>query len=183
MIGLITFFKVENLSTWIVMLMSVGLVTDIFDGIIARKLNVSTEKLRVMDSNVDQIFWLIVIGSIFYINIYFVIENIIWLSLIIFLELLCYISSYKKFRRSIATHAIASKIWTLSLLVFLVDLTLNSTSDSIFVVCLVLGILSRIEIFLIILRLNEWTADVPSILVVSKINQGIPVKKSKLFNG
>lgn len=40
----------------------------------------------------------------------------------------------------------------------------------------------QIEIILIIIKLKKWTTDVPSILVVSKINNGIPFKKNTLFN-
>jgi CDP-diacylglycerol--glycerol-3-phosphate 3-phosphatidyltransferase len=181
-IGLIAYYEVKNHAAWIVVLMSFGLITDIFDGIIARKLNVSTERLRIWDSNVDQFFWLMVIGSIFYLNIDFVKENIFWIGAIILLELICYLISYLKFKKSIATHSILAKVWTLSLLVFLIDLTLNSTSQIPFIICIILGIISRVEIILIIIKLKEWTTDVPSILSVSKINDGIPIKKNKLFN-
>jgi len=99
------------------------------------------------------------------------------------LEVMAYIISYGKFKRSIATHSILAKFWTLTLLGFLIDLVLNSTSYLPFIICIALGIISRIEIILIILKLKKWTTDVPSIFVVSKINRGIQIKKNKLFNG
>jgi len=182
LIGFLAFYKIEDHSIWIVILMTLGLITDIFDGIIARKLNVSTEKLRIWDSNVDQFFWLVVIGSIFYLNIDFIKENIFWIVIIILLEILSYIISFGKFKKSIATHSILAKIWTLSLLGFLIDLAINSSSFFPFTICISLGILSRIEIILIILKLKKWTTDVPSILSVTKLNQGIKIKKYKLFN-
>ena len=182
LIGVLAIYKIENYAVWIVVLMSVGLVTDIFDGIIARKLNVSSEKLRIWDSNVDQFFWLITIASIFWLQIEFVKENFMWIGIIVFLEFLCYLISYWKFKKSIATHSLLAKFWTLSLLAFLIDLTLNTTSQIAFVICIALGIISRTEIILIILKLTNWTTDVPSVFVVSKINKGIPIKKSKLFN-
>lgn len=181
-IGSLAVLKTNNHSILIVVLMTLGLITDIFDGIIARRLNVSSEKLRVWDSNVDQFFWLIVIGSIFYLNITFVKENSIWISIIVLLEFICYLVSFIKFKKSIATHSILAKIWTLTLLGFLIDLVLNSTSRIPFIICISLGIISRIEIILIIIKLKKWATDIPSILVVSKINQGIKIKKNKLFN-
>lgn len=183
LIGLIAFYKIDNHPFWIIILMSIGLITDIFDGIIARYLKVSSRKLRVWDSNVDMFFWIIVIASIFYLNMEFVREHIIWIALIVVLEIACYLISFSKFKKSIATHSILSKFWTLTMLVFLIDLSLNGTSFYPFIVCIGLGILSRIEIMVIILKLNKWTTDVPSVLSVSKINQGAQVKKSKLFNG
>jgi CDP-diacylglycerol--glycerol-3-phosphate 3-phosphatidyltransferase len=181
-IGLLAINKIENYPTWIVSLMILGLLTDVFDGIIARKLNVSTEKLRIWDSNVDLFFWLISIASIFYLNFGFVKINSFWIATILSLELSAYCLSYLKFKKSIATHSILAKFWTLSLLWFLIDLVLFSTSDLALTICISLGIVSRVEIILIILKLKKWTSDVPSIIVVSKINKGVPIKKSKLFN-
>ncbi|MGB1295915.1 MAG: CDP-alcohol phosphatidyltransferase family protein [Flavobacteriales bacterium] len=166
--------------TW---LMIFGLLTDVFDGIIARKLNISSEKLRVWDSNVDQFFWISIISCIFYLNWNFVTEQWPWLVFVIGLELLAYVISYIKFKKSIATHSIAAKFWTISLLVFLIDLTLNNSSGLPFWICIGLGILTRLEIIGIILLLKKWTTDVPSIILVSKINKGIPIKKNALFNG
>ena len=139
---------------WIVILMVLGLLTDVFDGIIARKLNVSTEKLRIYDSNVDQFFWLLVISAIFYLNFPFIQENYWGIALILLLELGCYGISYLKFKKPIATHSILAKLWTLTLLAFLIDLTLNHTSYVAYHICIVLGIASRTEIILIILKLK-----------------------------
>jgi len=183
LIAISALYNAASSSIFIVVFMTVGLLTDVFDGIIARKLNVSSEKLRVWDSNVDQFFWVVTIGSIFYLNIDFLKREYIWILLILFLEVICYITSYLKFKRTIATHSILSKIWTLTLLAFLIDLTLTLNSDIPFLICITLGILSRLEIILIIFKLRKWTTDVPSIFSVSNINRGIPIKKNKLFNG
>ncbi len=57
MIALII-IQVENYPSIAVILLTIGLLTDIFDGIIARKLNVSTQTLRRLDSSIDQIFFI-----------------------------------------------------------------------------------------------------------------------------
>ena len=49
----LSLIKVEFYQTIAVVLLSLGLLTDIFDGIIARHLNISTQKLRRLDSTVD----------------------------------------------------------------------------------------------------------------------------------
>ncbi len=182
-ITLIAVFDLESTGWLIVILMIFGILTDVFDGIIARKLGVSSEKLRIWDSNVDQFFWLLVIGSIFYLNWPFAKAHYIGLLAIFIAELLCYLVSYFKFKKPIATHSILAKFWTISLLLFLIDLTLHSDSNIAYYICLYLGLISRLEIVLIILKLNKWTTDVPSIFSASKINKGIPIKKNKLFNG
>ncbi len=177
----LAWLKVDNYSFIITILILVGLLTDIFDGIIARKLNVSTEKLRIWDSNVDMFFWLSVIASIFYLRFELVKPHILPISILLILELLAYLISFIKFKRTIATHSLLAKLWTLTLLLFLVELILNSTSYT-FVLCFVLGVISRVEIILIIATLKNWTTDVPSIFTVRKINNGQEIKKSKWFN-
>jgi len=154
----------------IVALMIIGLLTDVFDGIIARKLNVASEKLRVWDSNVDQFFWLSILFTVFYLNQFFLLANWFWIALIVLLEASCYIISYLKFKKPIATHSYMAKLWTLSLLAFLIDLSLNANSTYVFWFCIFLGVLSRAEIILIILRLKHWATDVSSIKSVKSIN-------------
>jgi CDP-diacylglycerol--glycerol-3-phosphate 3-phosphatidyltransferase len=178
----LAFSKYEFVNITIVILIITGLLTDVFDGIIARKLNIATEKLRIWDSNVDVIFWLCVIFSVFYLNQNYIIENYILITVILILEIISYIISFIKFKRTIATHSILAKFWTLTLLAFLIDLTLNSTSWYWFYGCIILGIISRLEIITIILALKKWTTDVPSLLSVKNLNKGLPIKKFKLFN-
>lgn len=177
----LAFTEFQSRDLLIAILMFIGLLTDVFDGIIARKLNVSSEKLRIWDSNVDQFFWLSIIASIFYLKLEYIQPILIPIGILIGLEALTYIISYFKFKKPIATHSILAKFWTLTLLFFLTELILYSTTKS-FVVCLWLGIVSRTEIILIILMLKKWTTDVPSLWVVKKINSGKKIKKNKLFN-
>ncbi len=181
-IGILAFSPSPDASKWIVILMAIGLLSDIFDGIIARRLNVSTKKLRLWDSNVDQIFWLVTIAAVFYLNQAFVQAQLFWIVTLVVFEMLCYVISYLKFKKPVATHTLLAKMWTITLLWFLIDLALNSTSTYAFSTCVILGIISRIEIILIFLTLKKWATDVPSILAVSKINRGLPVRRFKLFN-
>ena len=180
-IGLV-FTPYEHTNVIIVILLVIGLLTDIFDGIIARRLNIATEKLRIWDSNVDIIFWLCVIFSLFYLNFDFIEHNYLFILIILGLEVLAYIISFFKFKKTIATHSLLAKLWTLTLLAFLIDLGLTSHSHFWFYLCVAIGIISRLEIIAIILKLKNWTTDVPSIFSVSNLNKGLPIKKIKLFN-
>lgn len=161
-------------------LILIGLLTDIFDGIIARKYNVASEKLRIWDSNVDIVFWLVVIGCSLYLNVPVISKIWTWIIILISAEALTYIFSWIKFKRTVATHTLMAKFWTLSLLCFILEFNLNESLYSFFF-CFWLGMLSRLEIILIILCLKNWTTDVPSLLSVKKINAGIPLRKRKLF--
>lgn len=54
----LAYFYGEKSRLIIIILMYLGLISDILDGIIARKQGISSEKLRRLDSQTDMIFWL-----------------------------------------------------------------------------------------------------------------------------
>jgi CDP-diacylglycerol--glycerol-3-phosphate 3-phosphatidyltransferase len=170
LIGGLVFTEVANLNIIIVVLSFVGLLSDVFDGIIARKLNVATERLRIWDSNVDMVFWAFIIFSTFYLNLPFFKINSFLILLVIALEITTYIVCFLKFKKTVATHSILAKTWTITLFIFLIDLLLNSDSSYSFYSCIILGIISRLEILGMILALKKWTVDVPSIFSVKKLN-------------
>ena len=105
------------------------------------------------------------------------------IALLLGAEVLTYILSFLKFRKEIATHSIGAKFWTLTLFGTLVQIILLCDSGWLFNTCIILGILTRIEIMAIILTLKQWRNDVPTIYHALLINQGREIKKNKLFNG
>lgn len=176
-------FEIENLKFYTISLLTIGLLTDIFDGIIARKLNISSEKLRRLDSTIDQLFFICVIAATYIQSPQFFKENALLFFILIAIEALTYLVCYLKFKKEIATHSIGAKIWTLVLFATLVQVILQGESKVLFAVCFWLGILTRLEIIAIILALKKWTNDVPSFHHALKLRQGKNIKRNKLFNG
>ncbi|MCC3214593.1 CDP-alcohol phosphatidyltransferase family protein [Chryseobacterium sp. X308] len=178
----LSFIKVENYQTIAVVLLSIGLLTDIFDGIIARYLNVSTQKLRRLDSSVDQIFF-ISVGLATYIQCPVFFEtNVYKISILAGAEALIYVVSFLKFRKEVATHSIGAKIWALLLFGTLVQVILECRSVVLFNLCFWVGLLTRAEIIAILLLLKTWTNDVPSVFHSIQLRKGKTIKKSKIFN-
>ena len=181
-IGL-SILRPENFRLIIIMLIALGLISDIFDGIIARRLGISTAKMRRMDSTVDQFFWLAVVAAAYIIDPQFFKDNRIQIIIIISLEAICYLISFLKFKKEVATHAISSKIWTLILFATLIQIIAVNHSTILFNICLYLGIATRLEIISIVLLIKTWTNDVPSVYHAVLIRKGKPIKRHKLFNG
>lgn len=179
----LSYIKIEYYNYIAILLISIGILSDIFDGIIARKLNVSNEKLRRMDSNVDQLFFISVVIATYLQCSSFFKENLYWLVILVSFESATYLISYLKFRKEIATHSIGAKIWTLLLFATLVQLILRCNSTILFQFCFWVGILTRIEIMAIILILKKWTNDVPSVFAAIRLRKGKEIRKNKLFNG
>lgn len=180
---LLSTLHIDHYPVIAVILFSIGLLTDIFDGIIARHLNISTQILRRLDSSVDQVFFLSVAAATFIQSPAFFYHNYIKLLIIIGTEALAYLVCFIRFRKEVATHSIGAKLWTLVLFATIIQLILTGTSGVLFDICFYLGILTRIEIIAIILIIPVWTNDVPGIYRAVLLKKGKPVRRHKLLNG
>ena len=175
--------KVDNYKIYAVILLTVGLLSDVFDGIIARKLNVSSETLRRLDSSIDQIFFICVAVATYIQCPSFFKANALKLVILLSIEGLTYVVSFIKFKKEVATHSLGAKFWTLFLFATLVEVILSCNSVFLFNVCFWLGLITRFEIIGIILILGKWTNDVPTIFHAVQLRKGKEIKRNKLFNG
>lgn len=178
----LAYFIGEKSRTIILILMYLGLFTDIFDGIIARKTGVSSEKLRRLDSQTDLIFWLSLGFAVYWLNPEIVKEHWESISLIFIMEALCYVVSLWKFGKETCTHAFLAKMWGLSLLLAFTFLIGFQIVNWAFYLCVILGFISHLDVILIILILPKWQFDVPSSYHAWKIRQGKQRTKTTLFN-
>lgn len=179
----LSWFRADNYKVLAILILTTGLLTDIFDGIIARKLKVSTQNLRRLDSSVDQVFFISVAVATYIQCPGFFRENALKLAILVGFEGLTYLVSLIKFRKEIATHTIGAKIWTLILFATFVQVISECQSVILFNLCFWVGLLTRFEIILIILTLKKWTNDVPSFYHSIQLRKGIEIRRHKLFNG
>jgi CDP-diacylglycerol--glycerol-3-phosphate 3-phosphatidyltransferase len=175
--------KIENYKLIAITLFSIGLLTDIFDGIIARRLHISTQKLRRLDSTIDQVFFISFAIATYIQCPEFFKANSLKLIILFSFEGLAYLVCFLKFRKEIATLSIGAKIWTLFLFATLVQIILQCQSVILFNICFWFGLLTRLEIIAIILTLKHWTNDVPSFYHSLQLRRGKEIKRHKMFNG
>jgi phosphatidylglycerophosphate synthase len=180
-LGLVYYLKEES-RTIVIILMYLGLLSDIFDGIIARNLNVSTEKLRRFDSQTDMLFWLSLGISTWMLYPDLIRDNKVAIFTILGMEAMCYIISIMKFLKKTCTHAYLSKLWGISLLIAFTSLIGYNHAGFPFKMAIILGIVSHLDRIFITLLLPEWTHDIPSFYHAYKIRKGQPIKRYKLFN-
>lgn len=182
-IFLISFFNISDNRHIVFWLVIIGFLTDFFDGYIARLLSVSTQFLRRLDTIVDRVFWLSIFYASWILASDFLITRIYWIILVLGIEAINYLISFIRFRKEIATHAILSKIWAVTLLLGFCDLLLNGKSLYLFDVTILFGIISRIDTCLIMLILPKWDHDIPSFYHAIMIRKGKEIKRFKIFNG
>jgi len=144
-------------------LLSVGVLSDTFDGIIARRLGVATPGLRTWDSRADVIFWVSAIIAVVVLRPDLIPS--LWppALLIAAMEIGNHLVSFVKFRREASPHHYLSKAFGLGLwLLFGVAFVTGAPGPILWLV-FALGTASQLEALAITLRLKEWRCDVPSV--------------------
>jgi len=179
---LLVYYLRDKSRILVLILMYLGLISDILDGIIARRLHVSSSNLRRFDSQTDMIFWLSIGISTWILYPNLIQCNLISISIILILEVLCYIISIIKFRKETCTHAFLSKMWGLTLLLAFTSLLGFNHAGFPFILAIILGVISHIDRILITLILPSWTHDIPSFYHAYLIRKGLNFKRNSLFN-
>lgn len=180
---ILSIMQITGYSAVAVTLLTIGLLTDIFDGIIARRLHISTQGLRRLDSSVDQIFFICVAIATYIQCPLFFSDNATKLVVLFSMEALTYLASFIKFKKEIATHTIGAKVWTLLLVATLIQIMLQCQSSILFTICFWTGMVTRLEIVLIIIVLKQWANDVPSLYHAVQLRNNKEIKRHPLFNG
>lgn len=169
-------------SLVIVILMYLGLISDIFDGILARKMNISTTKLRRLDSQVDLIFWVSTGISAWLLHADILAGKLTEIIILFSLEAACYLISFIRFGRETCTHAFLFKMFGLALLAAFTAIIGFGTTGTTFNIAFAVALLAYTDRILIILILPHWTHDIPSCYHAWLIRKGRDFKRYKLFN-
>lgn len=179
----LAYFIGESTKTIILVLMYLGLISDILDGIIARKQNISSAKLRRIDSQTDMIFWLSIGFATWILYPKLISDNSIVIWTILGMEIACYVISLIKFKKETCTHAFLSKLWGITLLIAFTSLIGFNYAGIPFATAIIMGLISHIDRILITLILPKWTHDIPSAYHAYLIRKGIDFKRNEYLNG
>lgn len=181
---LIVIFSFINIPPPIIIVLSIyAILSDVFDGMLARYLKISTIKMRQLDTKIDTVFWF---SCLFYICInhpQFLKMHLLQISILVFSELLIIMIGFLKFNQRISYHTIFSKFWALLLLWFFIDLISNNKCHHSFIISFWYGIFVQIEILVIAIILKDNQTDVPGFMKALKLKKGLQIKRNRLFNG
>ncbi len=169
-------------NTILVVLLWIGLLSDIFDGILARRWGVATDALRRADARVDVVFWLCAMFCVWWIDasevqIYF------WGIVVLFvLEPVSDIIHLIRFGIDGASHNWLSKFWGIILLITFSIVLAGNQAGNMFLVMIIVGVLSQLDRILIALLLPKSEADIPSFYHAYLLKCGKTFKRYSLFN-
>jgi phosphatidylglycerophosphate synthase len=175
-------YYIHHTGWFLVVCLWLGLLSDIFDGIIARKLGVATDWLRKADGWVDLIFWIVAGWCIWLFNHDLIIKYLPFIILLFCLEPISDLINYVKFRRSGCAHNWLSKFLGIMLLITFSILFAGYHPETLFIFCLILTAISQIDRIIISSLLPNPECDIPTFYHAYLRRKGRSFKRYKLFN-
>lgn len=151
-------------------LLVIGFLSDVFDGVVARRTGTATPILRRLDSVVDTVFYLAIAIAAWLLRRGEIRPLLPLIVLVIATELGTNALCILRFRREASYHAWSARCFGAVLFAALLALFAFGTPVLI-VPAIVVGLLSHAENAAITLVLPEWRHDVRSLLTAWKIRQ------------
>jgi CDP-diacylglycerol--glycerol-3-phosphate 3-phosphatidyltransferase len=146
----------------------IATLSDIFDGILARRFGVATPALRRYDSITDIIYYLFILTVAWLLCKPIITANLWLIALMLLLEAGCILICFVRFGKFPATHSYLAKFYGLCLLAaFIVLLAFNAGSWAIIALAVV-ALVTNSEIIVMHLIAKSPPVDVPCIFALPK---------------
>ncbi|MEH1866261.1 MAG: CDP-alcohol phosphatidyltransferase family protein [Nostoc sp.] len=166
-------------SIWFIVGFIAAFLSDIFDGIIARRLAVSTSQLRQADSWAD-----VCLFSCIFISAWIVHQDILVtysapLLMIVFAQLVWWVVNLVKYGKPASYHTYSAKFWGITLFIAIIALFgFDYAGVALWLTCIA-GTIHSVEEIAMTLILPVWTHDVLSIFHALNIRQELltPINK------
>jgi CDP-diacylglycerol--glycerol-3-phosphate 3-phosphatidyltransferase len=162
----VAFARVDPTGLVLTGLVIAGVLSDVFDGVLARRLSVSSDALRVWDSRADVVFFVSLVVALLVRNPGLAVPVGLFFAVVAVLELSVHSISYVRFKRQSSTHHYLSKAFSVLLFGLVVQFFLWPEVTWYYWLVLGAAVLSFFEAGLIMLSLNEWACDIRSIFDV-----------------
>ena len=157
------------LPTALAVCLVTALLSDYFDGVIARHLGVATPNLRRLDSAADSIFYLCALIAAWHLHSALLEPYLVPLGFLMVLEVSRYIYDIRKFGKEASYHMWSSKLWGLSLFWGFFEVLVNGSAGWPVTAAIYLGLVADLEGLVISKVLRKWTSDVPTLFHAFKI--------------
>jgi phosphatidylglycerophosphate synthase len=169
-------------SNWFIIGFVTAFLSDIFDGVIARRLNASNPQLRQADGWADNILYICILASVWltHPNI-FVIYRIPLLSLLV-AQLLWWVVNLSKYKRPASYHGYSAKFWGLTLFAAIIAIFGYDYAGVILWFSCIAGVIHSIEEIAMTLILPVWQHDVLSIFHALKLRDELKASTIILLN-
>ena len=158
-------------------ILAAGFVSDVYDGVVARRFGVATPGLRRLDSAVDTVFYLAAAFCLWRLHPEALTSHGALIVGVIGTQLLGHLVEVRKFGREASYHAWLAKAWGAALFAALV-LLFVAGDDRLLTLALWLGIASHLENLAITVVIDAPRHDVKSIVHVVRAARLQPPKSA-----
>jgi len=158
-------------DAWFIVGFVVAFLSDIFDGVIARRLGVSTASLRRADSWADVCLYLCVGVSAFLVHPDVIIAFCNPLSAVVGIQLIWWVVNLAKYGQPASYHTYSAKAWGVTLFVATIALFSFGYGGLTLSFAIAVGIIHTLEEIAMTLILPQWTHDVLSIVHALRLRQ------------
>ncbi len=165
-------------SIWFIVGYVVAVLSDIFDGMIARRLGVSTAQLRQADSWADICLYLCIAISTWWVYPKVILDFRVPLLLAVAAQLSLFAVNLIKFQKFPSFHTYTAKIWGLTLLAATVGL-FGFANANLLWLAIALCLINSLEEMAMTLILPEWQCDVLSLFHAINLRQAAEPKSQE----
>ena len=158
-------------DAWFIIGFVTAFLSDIFDGVIARRLGVSTASLRRADSWADVCLYICVGISAFLVHSDVIIAFSNPLSAVVGIQLIWWLVNLAKYGQPASDHTYSAKAWGVTLFVATIALFGFGYGGVTLSLAIAMGIIHTLEEIAMTLILPQWTHDVLSIVHALKLRQ------------
>jgi phosphatidylglycerophosphate synthase len=144
-------------------------ISDVYDGVLARKLGIATGRLRSYDSRTDLIFYATAAWTVWLVHPEEIRRVAPLLAILLVFELVRPTFDIAKYGKQSSYHSYSAKAFGVSLVLTLILLMGFGIGGVFLSIAIVLGILADIEGLVISLMLPVWTHDVKSLFHAREI--------------
>ena len=148
---------------WLGAMIAAGFLSDVYDGILARRWGTETAALRVADSAADTVFYLGVLSAVIARHWPVLRDRLTLLIGLLALEAARYLFDWIKFRRIASYHSYASKAWGALMAAATIALLCFDHAFWMVTLALVAGILCDLEGLAMSALLPQWTYNVKTL--------------------
>jgi CDP-diacylglycerol--glycerol-3-phosphate 3-phosphatidyltransferase len=144
--------------------LAAAFLSDVFDGVIARRLGVATPGLRRLDSAADSAFYVAALFAAWHLHPATIRGHAAALVLLGVLEAVRYAVDLLKFGREASYHMWSSKLWGLALFAGCFSLLALGEDGLAVAAAIWVGVAADLEGLAISIVLRRWRTDVPSVV-------------------
>jgi CDP-diacylglycerol--glycerol-3-phosphate 3-phosphatidyltransferase len=149
-----------------------ALLSDVFDGFLARLWNLATVRLRRRDTRADTFFYACVLAVILLHYPHVLASRRLLLAGLVTAEVIQHVFAAAKYGRHASYHSWISRMWGVMMAVSMIGLLGFGMNNWLLDLTIAWGILCNLQGLAMSLLLEEWHNDVPTLLHAWKLRQG-----------